>query len=105
MSAPSIRATGTVLSSRKYSDTAGNAVHELLLTQGPLSLPILARRSFGPSPAHHIAAGSLERHYRPGQAVSVTGQCLRYLPRRALLELLGADHIEATPTAAELAAA
>ncbi|MFN4116459.1 MAG: hypothetical protein ACK4F7_08180 [Inhella sp.] len=95
MSGSSIRATGTVLSSRKYSDAAGNAVHELLITQGPQSLPILARRTFGARPADHIAACGLERHYRPGQCVAATGRSLRYQPRRALLELVGADHLEA----------
>ena len=89
-----VRLTGSVQSSRKYSDTAGNAVHELLLTQGPLSLPFLVRRSFGPTPSAHMAACSLERTLRPGQAVTVTGRSIRYLPRRALLELLEPDHAE-----------
>lgn len=61
-----IRLTGTVQSSRKYSDTRGQAVHELLLTQGPLSLPVLVRRSFGPTPAGHLVAQRLERQYRTG---------------------------------------
>lgn len=106
MSTPTaVRLTGQVLSSRKYSDTAGNAVHELLLTQGPLSLPVLARRSFGSAPSGHLVAQRLERQFRTGSPVTVTGRALQLDPKRQLLVLLSPDHLEPAPAAQEAAAA
>ncbi len=100
-SAPSaVRVTGTVHTSRKYSDTRGNAVHELQLTQGPLSLPVLVRRSFGASPAAHIVAVRLEHQYRPRSVATVTGRALQLDARRGLLVLLEPDHLEHCETAA-----
>lgn len=94
-----VRVTGTVHTSRKYSDTRGNAVHELQLTQGPLSLPVLVRRCFGPSPAAHMVAGRLEHHYRPRSVATVTGRALQLDARRSLLVLLDPDHMEPADTA------
>jgi hypothetical protein len=93
----SVRLTGTVTRSRKYSDTRGQAVHELLVTQGPLSLPVLVRRTFGATPACHQVALRLERQYRPGQRATATGSALRFDPKRQLLELLDPDHLELAP--------
>lgn len=96
-----VRLTGAVQSSRKYSDTRGQAVHELLLTQGPLSLPVLVRRCFGPTPAGHMVAQRLERDYRAGWAATVTGRTLVLDRRRQLLVLTDPDHIEPAPAQAE----
>jgi hypothetical protein len=88
------RLTGQVQSSRNYSDTRGQAVHELLLTQGPLSLPVLVRRCFGPTPAGHLVAQRLCQQYRTGSSATVTGQGLGFDRRRHLLVLQAPDHIE-----------
>lgn len=96
-----VRLTGQVQSSRKYSDTRGQAVHELLLTQGPLSLPVLVRRCFGHTPAGHMVAQRLCQQYRTGSSATVTGQGLSFDRRRQLLVLTDPDHIEPAPAQAE----
>lgn len=101
-----VRITGSVQSSRKYSDTRGQAVHELLLTQGPLSLPVLVRRCFGASAAAHMVALRLERHYRTGSTATATGKGLQLDLRRQRLVLTEPDHLEpASAGAAETGAA
>ena len=89
-----VRITGLVASSRKYSDTRGQAVHELLLTQGPDSLPVLVRRCFGGTATGHFVALGLERDHRPGQHATATGRAIHFDRRRHLLVLEAPDHLE-----------
>lgn len=89
-----LRLTGRIAECRKYSTTAGSAVLELLIAQDAPSLPARARRDFGSSPAAHLTAERLTRHYRRGSLVTVTADGWRFDPKRQHIELLGADHIE-----------
>lgn len=92
-----LRITAQVSQSRKYATPAGSAVHELLLSQGPNTLPLLARREFDASPASHIVAQRLANQFRPGTRATVTARGWRFNPQRQLLELLATDHCEQAP--------
>lgn len=97
MSRTGVRLTGIVLSSRKYATADGRAVHELLLTQEPPSLPALARREWDTSPASHQVAERIARQYREGHTATVTAHGWAVDLQRQLLVLKGVDHVEPTP--------